>query len=506
MIRLSFIHVISSLRKMMLIFTALLTLSLWLLGPNSHAQAQNWEIYFKGKPLVVPEGPIDRNGTILVPLRASMEPFGYKIDSLGNGAYRLIGGAIGSVDLKMGEKKAVYNTSVTKQLKTAPVIINGTVFIDLDFAGVLTDIGTEKIAGKPIIELRANTDNVDYDSQYWYAVQEAGNKGIQFVNKTGKTILTTSYDSASDFGYGGLSAVYRQGLAVGYIDRMGKLTIQASHYRLSSFSEGLASFKDLIKNQNGGIRAKYGYLNRAGKVVIPAIYDGGFDFSDGLAKVVKDGKTYYIDHDGHIAIGTIANSTHTASFSEGLAAVSVLTKTGGKSVEKTGFIDTQGKFVIPPKFDTVGIFSEGLATAVVGKLTGYIDRTGKWVIEQKYENGFAHDFHEGLANVMVRTGNDSYRTDLIDKTGKMLALPITRDKSDVSEGIFAYRDGDQMDWRLGLMTVKGEIVAKPQFSSVEPFHAGVARASIDHGQGEYENVLINKKGDIVWRSEPETAS
>lgn len=506
MIPLSSIHVIPSLRKMMLIFTALVALSLWLLGPNSYAHAQNWEIYFKGKPLVVPEGPIDRNGTILVPLRASMEPFGYKVDSLGNGAYRLIGGAIGSVDLKIGEKKAIYNTSVTEELKTAPVIINGTLFIDLDFTGVLTDIGTEKIAGKPIIELRASADIIDYDSQYWYAVQTAGTKGIHFVNKTGKTMLTTSYDGASDFGYGGLSAVYQQGVTVGYIDRKGKLTIQASHYRLSGFSEGLAPFKDLIKNQNGGLQVKYGYLNRAGKVVIPAAYDAGFDFSDGLAKVVKDGKTYYIDHDGRIAVGTIANSTHTVTFSEGLAAVSVLTKVGGKSVEKTGFIDTQGKFVIPPKFDTVGMFSEGLATAVVGKKTGYIDRTGKWVIEQKYENGFAHDFHEGLANVMVRTGEGSYRTDLVDKIGKTLALPITRDKSDVSEGIFAYRDGDQTDWRLGLMNIKGEIVAMPQFSSVEPFHAGVARARIDHGQGRYETVLVNKKGEIVWRSEPETAS
>jgi hypothetical protein len=493
------VNMFSPLRKLRLFIATLLLLSLWLSGTNANAYAQNWEIYFKGKPLLLPEGPIERNGTIMVPLRTTMEPYGYQIKPLGTGAYQLIGG-IGLVDLKIGDKTAILNGTVMKELKVAPEIINGTVFIDLDFAGVLTDIGTEGVPGKPIIELRANTDGVDYDSEYWYAVQPVDTQKVQFVNNTGQVMLQTNYDRAVDFGYGGLSAVYRNGYAVGYIDRTGKLAIHAPHYEIFSFTEGIAPFKDLIKSGYGSIQAKYGYLNRSGKVVIPAIYDKGYAFSDGVAKVVKDGKTYYIDHTGRLVIGIIPNSTHTNPFFEGLASVTVRVKLNGKWVEKMGFINTKGQFVIPPKFDSVGNFSEGLAMASIESKQGYIDQNGKWVIPPQYKNGFAlaNEFHEGFARIDVKTSPNNYHIDLIDKTGKTLKLPEVKNIGQVSEGLFTFEQNNL----VGIMNLEGEVIVKPQFSYVEEFHGGVARAHLYlKSQNRYETLLVNTRGEIVWRSE-----
>ena len=44
---------------------------------------------------------------------------------------------------------------------------------------------------------------------------------------------------------------------------------------------------------------------------------------------------------------------------------------------KYGFIDSTGKTVIAPQFDSAGLFSEGLARVQIGDKWGFIDKTGK---------------------------------------------------------------------------------------------------------------------------------
>ncbi|EAI9641912.1 WG repeat-containing protein, partial [Campylobacter coli] len=51
-----------------------------------------------------------------------------------------------------------------------------------------------------------------------------------------------------------------------------------------------------------------------------------------------------------------------------------------------GFIDRSGKFVIKPKFDSVGKFSEGLAGVKLNGKYGFIDKSGKFVIEPKFDD------------------------------------------------------------------------------------------------------------------------
>ena len=66
---------------------------------------------------------------------------------------------------------------------------------------------------------------------------------------------------------------------------------------------------------------------------------------------------------------------------------------------KYGYIDKAGKWVIQPRFDYGGDFSEGLARVVLpdNTATGYIDKTGKIVIQPQFEEGW--NFSEGLAPV-----------------------------------------------------------------------------------------------------------
>lgn len=89
-------------------------------------------------------------------------------------------------------------------------------------------------------------------------------------------------------------------------------------------------------------------------------------------------------------------------FTEGLAAV----KLGGKY----GYIEKDGRCIIPYKYEAAGVFAEGLARVRMNGRYGFIDNTGKQVIPYKFSA--AGDFIKGLAEVVL-SGKRGY----IDKTG-----------------------------------------------------------------------------------------
>ena len=80
------------------------------------------------------------------------------------------------------------------------------------------------------------------------------------------------------------------------------------------------------------------------------------------------------------------------------------------ATDKFGFIDQNGTEVIPYKYDSAGVFFEGLAPVELNDKWGYIDQNGTEVIPYKYD--WAGVFFEGLARVEL---NDKYG--FIDKNG-----------------------------------------------------------------------------------------
>ena len=92
-----------------------------------------------------------------------------------------------------------------------------------------------------------------------------------------------------------------------------------------------------------------------------------------------------------------------ACLSEGLSVV--------QKEYKFGFINAEGKVVIPLEYDYVSDFKEGLAHAKKGGKKGYIDTQGKTVIP--FEYNFANDFENGMAKV-----NKNEEWFYIDKTGQ----------------------------------------------------------------------------------------
>lgn len=130
-----------------------------------------------------------------------------------------------------------------------------------------------------------------------------------------------------------------------------------------------------------------------GKTVIPAQYTLAFPFNDGLASVVtKDGMAF-LNSKGEIVVKPDVDST--IRFSEDLALVY---KDG-----KYGYIDKQGKVVIPLPICFCPGFSQGYAIVSLNSplaenfngstQTGVIDKNNHIVIAMKYD--MIDDYYDG---------------------------------------------------------------------------------------------------------------
>ena len=159
-----------------------------------------------------------------------------------------------------------------------------------------------------------------------------------------------------------------------------------------------------------GSSRKWGYIDRQGKVVIQPRFSSAYNFSEGLA-LVNSG---VIDEQARLVFSLPEGCHWIGAFYEGRA--EFFLDEPGLSIDKTGFLDKQGKVVIQPRFDEVGKFREGRAWVrvgsklddggmfndLVGGKWGYIDRSGQWVVKPKFD--YAAGFSDGLAKVMIEGG------------------------------------------------------------------------------------------------------
>ncbi len=294
-----------------------------------------------------------------------------------------------------------------------------------------------------------------------------------YVSKDGQKIIPTKLFSGQEFsdGLAGVG-IYENGEnKYFYYDQLLQPVTGLELWAMP-FSEGLAAFE---KDK------KWGYIDKTGKVIIEAQYDRVKPFSEGLAGVKKDGKWGYINKAGNLVI-TPRFKYEARLFSEGLAAF--------EKDDKWGYIDKTGKVVIDAQFEHGASFSEGLARVLKDEKWGYIDKTGKFVIEPQLE--FCRDFSESLA---------AFRKDekwgYIDKTGKVMVEAKFEEVEAFSEGLAAVIIIEDDFYKYGYIDKQGNWFIEPSFSHVTSFSEG--HAAVTKITGEVE--LINSVGDTVIRYE-----
>jgi hypothetical protein len=200
---------------------------------------------------------------------------------------------------------------------------------------------------------------------------------------------------------------YSEGLGVffkddkwGYVDLAGNIVIPLKFKFAGPFDKGMARVL---------LNGKSFFINHSGERVTPE-FDGAFDFGEDLAAVMMGDKVGYVRRDGSLAVQPKYQGTSGIQFSEGLVPV--------RSEKKVGFIDTTGSLVIKPAYDDAYPFSEGRATVRVGDRWGFIDRSGNMVVPPEFRA--AHMFNEGVASVLLADGKWGY----VDHSGAFAIPPV----------------------------------------------------------------------------------
>jgi hypothetical protein len=283
------------------------------------------------------------------------------------------------------------------------------------------------------------------------------------------------------------------------------------------------------------LHGNYGYINNKGEVVIDPIYRQAFEFHEGRAFVsLKEGGNAFIDKTGRIVckekgisqnfnvlikegficvsdkVGVSYKSGYmnrngklvipfsfdrADDFQNGFAAVCMYDpqlssedermEAGDREMEKRerwGFIDNTGKLVVPFQYSTVYNFSDGLALVIDRKNKyGFVDVTGKEIITCQYEHALS--FSEGKAAVLIN-GKWGY----IDRSGKVIITP----RFEGTRGFYGGLAVVSKNNIEGYIDTTGKLVIGYRFSFGADFRNGYASVAVKEKHG-----LINRKGEYM---------
>lgn len=278
----------------------------------------------------------------------------------------------------------------------------------------------------------------------------------------------------------GLAAVQKNG-KWGFVNKKGAEVIPCKYTRVGDFSDGRAICENSIN--------VYELIDRNGELVIPFKYYVGdlFDhkFSEGLMRVSIRGKWGYIDVDGKEVIPLRYKAA--GNFYNGLAKVqdeygwSFIDKNGVKVVRDIRNLDLDNE---------PADFSEGLARVKTCGRWGYADMTGN-IFGKYYE--CAENFTEGLAWIKHPNFDDQFRYHIeslegrygsfkpegpkcyfIDKKGAKVLGPYQGIRS-FSEGLAAV----MKNYKWGFIDKNGTVVIPFKYDRVGDFHEGLAAVDIE---------------------------
>ncbi|MBQ7280815.1 MAG: WG repeat-containing protein [Bacteroidales bacterium] len=163
----------------------------------------------------------------------------------------------------------------------------------------------------------------------------------------------------------------------GLVDADGNEVMTLPYRYIDGFEDGM-SLVTRRCNINGTSKELMGFIDHSGNEVVETIYDKVHNYSEGRACVHRKHNGHkvslVINREGEAVMDLTQFSSHGLRYADGMIDIAITDSETGE--KRFGFADRMGRIAIPPKYDQVDDFSEGLAVVKRNGCYGYVDKVG----------------------------------------------------------------------------------------------------------------------------------
>lgn len=372
---------------------------------------------------------------------------------------------------------------ISKKEKFGVLNTSGEYFIPMEYDSIMADssyfyLGKNKswwVANKFGRTIsKSKYDELLRVSESLIAVKKRGYWG--FIDFQGDEVIANKFDEVTPFKY--LTSSVRFLDAYGTINQFGEWICQPIYDKITIHKDGVAEAK---------LKTRIDLINRAGNVIFQTYnrltpYDGGF------IEETAEGKIGFVMRDGRIVKHPIFDEISFTARDSILIAkeagyLSMATKNGarfyslsgrfeevlGISEEfvgikldgKYGFVDLEGRLRVANRYDSIRLYSNGMAAFFLRGNWGYIDKAENLRVQPIYESSF--EYLNGTA-IVIENG----KYGVINKDGKYLLKTIHEQITRNKYGSFKV----VLEGKFGLYDKKGNKIVSPEYTELEEVSVG----------------------------------
>lgn len=266
---------------------------------------------------------------------------------------------------------------------------------------LICDALYEKLEGLNSFLIKVGRSDVEYNyGEDWYTERVVYRWGL--INFAGEEVLPADYKEIEEKGDSGFIQI-KQYEHVGLLDATGRILLEPKYYQIGEFVDSysivLGSISVFNKNREVVEAKAYGVIDGALNEVIPCCFKSiEYDNEIGMFKTekgykLKDGRFVCSIDKKTVLIPSVY--MYCREFFDGRAISIKLNNPGFKY----GMIDTTGKDVLPPIFDSLLRFDNGLYRFRLNDLYGIINREGAIILDNQYSG--IGKFEDGLSLIAI---------------------------------------------------------------------------------------------------------
>ena len=383
--------------------------------------------------------------------------------------------------------------------------------------GIERKYGVVNVEGQCILRCQYDTIEYDENTQNYTFCISCGKKtgvvsldGFHIVKDAQGNIIKVSTDIVdwcSDFGENNIADVIKHG-SLGHINKFNQFV---------SFFEGkelvMPSGYDFMRDFTCGyapvlLGGKYGIVNTELESVIPCEYEYIEALSDDLFKFREDGKWGIIDKSRKLVAGPeYVGITYETEF---LLRLETRVQNGSSTEPRYGLLDCHGNLVISAECKTIiRVEQENNIFFIAEKnfKKGVLDKNGNIIVPFIYnyisDNGSpfycvyhnSHGISDNEFHSFYNFNGERYICIDIDKDcSKKVTIPAGYEYAAyVGYGIVKVSQSDK--W--GLIDISGNIIAEPQYSSIDVFDGSFAEVGKCVEDNKCQYGLIDTVGEVV---------